>query len=372
MFERIRHMLIKEFIQIFRDPRMRGVIFVMPVIQLLVFSYAVTTDVRHIATGIYDLDNSTSSRDLMARFARSGYFDAKEYIDTDARVNQLMNGSDIRVVLRINKGFEDNLRGGKTAQLQIIVDGTDSNTAAIVLGYSSQIAQGYSQEILNSQASRLTGRPVEVVGVDMRTRAWFNENLESRNYYVPGLIVIIVTLITLMLTSMAVVREKEIGTMEQIMVTPIRPVEFILGKTLPFCLIGYVDALVVIVVAVFFFSNPSSRESSSPFSLHDSLPDDDAWGGSSDLDHQRNATAGDDEHFLFLFAGDFAVGVYVSCREHATADSMDHLCESVALFSGNCTGDFSKGGGDRDIVAADGCFDGYRHRDALGGGEAVS
>lgn len=256
MFDRIRHMLIKEFIQIFRDPRMRGVIFVMPVIQLLVFSYAVTTDVRHIATAVYDLDNSVASRDLIARFTKSGYFDLGANISTDVEANRLIDSGAVRVILRVNRGFENNLRAGKTAQLQIIVDGTDSNTAAIVLSYSSLIAQRYSQEILNAQASRLTGMPIQVMGVDMRTRAWFNENLESRNYYIPGLIVIIVTLITLMLTSMAVVREKEIGTMEQIMVTPIRPIEFILGKTVPFSLIGYVDALVVILVAVFWFHIP--------------------------------------------------------------------------------------------------------------------
>jgi len=256
MFERIRHMLRKEFIQIFRDPRMRGVIFVMPVIQLLVFSYAVTTDVRDIATAVYDLDNSVSSRSLVARFAHSGYFDVRQYIDNDWSANELMNRGAVRTILRVNKGFENDLLAGRTTQVQIIVDGTDSNTASIVLGYSSRIAERFSEDVLTERIRRLTGARVVAAGIDFETRAWFNDNLESRNYYIPGLVVIIVTLITLMLTSMAVVREKEIGTMEQIMVTPIRPAEFILGKTVPFSLIGYVDAALIMVVAVFWFHIP--------------------------------------------------------------------------------------------------------------------
>jgi ABC-2 type transport system permease protein len=256
VFERIHRMLVKEFIQIFRDPRMRGVIFLMPVIQLLVFSYAVTTDVRHVAAGVYDRDNSAMSRDLVARFADSGYFEIKEYVGDDRRAADLMDRGAVRVILRTNKGFENAVRAGRTAQVQILVDGADSNTAAVALAYAARIAARFSQELLDARARRLTGSPIQVRGVDVRTRAWFNPNLESRMYYVPGLIVIIVTLVTLMLTGMAVVREKEIGTMEQIMVTPIRPVEFILGKTVPFSLISYVDAAIVMLVAVLWFHVP--------------------------------------------------------------------------------------------------------------------
>ena len=256
MFERIRQMLIKEFIQLLRDPRMKGIVFVMPVIQLLVFSYAVTTDVRHIATAIYDLDNSVSSRSFITRFARSGYFDVKAYVNNDAAMTALVDKSKVVAVIRMNKGFESDLLSGKTAQVQIIVDGADSNTAAVVLGYSSRIAQRFSSDTLSDRIIRRAGVPIRFQGIDLQTRAWFNENLESRNYYIPGLVVLIVTLITLLLTSMAVVREKEIGTMEQIMVTPIRPIEFILGKTVPFALIAYVDAAIVILVAVLWFHVP--------------------------------------------------------------------------------------------------------------------
>lgn len=256
MIERIKHMLIKEFIQIFRDPRMKGVIFLMPIIQLLVFGYAVTTDVKHVATAVVDLDNSVASRDLIARFVESGYFDIVAYATNPDPVRELVDRGHVRAVLQMNKGFEDDLRAGRTAILQIIVDGTDSNTAGIVLNYSAKITGAFSQKILATRFSRLKGLALKPATIKLQTRAWFNENLESRNFYVPGVIAIIVMLITLMLTSMAVVREKEIGTMEQIMVTPITPVEFILGKTIPFALIGFADVVLITVLGVFWFEVP--------------------------------------------------------------------------------------------------------------------
>ena len=256
MIERIKHMLIKEFIQVFRDPRMKGVIFLMPIIQLLVFGYAVTTDVRHVATAVVDLDNSVASRELIARFVESGYFDIVAYATNPNHVRELMDRGDIRAVLQMNKGFEDDLRAGRTAILQLIVDGTDSNTAGIVLDYSAKITGAFSQKILATRFSRLKGLALKPATVKLQTRAWFNENLESRNFYVPGVIAIIVMLITLMLTSMAVVREKEIGTMEQIMVTPITPTEFILGKTIPFALIGFADVVLITALGVFWFEVP--------------------------------------------------------------------------------------------------------------------
>lgn len=256
MLERIKNMLLKEFIQILRDPKMKGVIFMMPIIQVLVFGYAVTTDVKNIATAVYDLDNSISSRELVARFVKSGYFNIVEYVTDDDRARELVDRGQAMVVLRLNKGFENDLRGGRMAKVQLITDGTDSNTAGIVLDYSAKIVGKFSQEVLVTRLSRLKGSMWRPGRVDLQTRAWFNENLESRNFYVPGVIAIIVMLITLMLTSMAVVREKEIGTMEQIMVTPITPVEFILGKTVPFALIGFADVIVITLIGVFWFEVP--------------------------------------------------------------------------------------------------------------------
>jgi len=256
MFERIKRILIKEFIQVFRDPKMKGMIFLTPVIQVLVFGYAVTTDVKHIATVVYDLDNSVASRELVSRFVNSGYFNIVEYIDSEGRDRELIDRGIARVVLRMNRGFGNDLRAGRTAQLQVIVDGTDSNTAGIVLDYSAKIVGQFSQKILIKRFTRLKGHAQEPGRVEMQTRAWFNENLESRNFYVPGTIAIIVMLITLMLTGMAVVREKEIGTMEQIMVTPITQSEFILGKTLPFAIIGIADVIMITLFGVFWFEVP--------------------------------------------------------------------------------------------------------------------
>lgn len=256
MFERIKHMLIKEFIQVFRDPKMKGMIFLMPVIQLLVFGYAVTTDIRDVPTAVYDLDNSVASRELVGRFVHSGYFDITEYVTTDSRARELVDRGEAQAVLRINRGFENDLRAARSPQLQVIVDGTDSNTAGIVLNYSSKIVGEFSEKVLLTQLTQAKGSVREPGRVEVETRAWFNENLESRNFYVPGVIAIIVMLITLMLTSMAVVREKEIGTIEQIMVTPITSREFILGKTAPFALIGFADVILITVIGVFWFEVP--------------------------------------------------------------------------------------------------------------------
>lgn len=256
MRERIRHMLTKEFIQVFRDPRMRGVIFLMPIIQLMVFGYAVTTDVKNIPTAVLDFDNSTASRELISRFTGSGYFHVVAWASNEDKARELIDRGKIGAILRMNKGFESDLRAGRPAQLQVIVDGTDSNTAGIVLGYSNTIVGQYSKEVLARRISVVKGSVNGGPEVSLETRAWFNENLESRNFYVPGVIAIIVMLITLMLTSMAVVREKEIGTMEQIMVTPITSFEFILGKTVPFALIGFADVLIITVIGVFWFEVP--------------------------------------------------------------------------------------------------------------------
>lgn len=255
-FERVKRMLVKEFIHIFRDPKMKGVIFLMPVIQAMVFGYAVTTDVRNVATAVFDLDNSVASRELVARFEKSGYFNVVARLENEAQIRALLDHGRVRAVFRLNKGFEQALRAGRTAQLQVLLDGTDSNTAGIVLDYSARIAAELSQDILVKRLSSLKGAYRPPAGAELQARAWFNENMESRNFYVPGVIAILVMLITLMLTSMAVVREKEVGTMEQIMVTPITPAEFILGKTIPFALIGFVDVLVITIIGVFWFGVP--------------------------------------------------------------------------------------------------------------------
>jgi ABC-2 type transport system permease protein len=256
MWERLRNMLIKEFLQVLRDPKMRGVIFVMPLFQVMVFGYAVTTDVRNVPVAVLDFDQSVASRELLSRFSASGYF---RFVSQTRNVNDathLLDKESVGGILRIDQGFEEDLRAGRTAKLQVIADGTDSNTAGIVLGYTARIAGEFSGKVLLTRFSRLRGEGPLPGNVELISRAWFNENLESRNFYVPGVIAILVMLVTLMLTSMAIVREKEIGTIEQLLVSPITPAEFILGKTLPFALIGYADVLLVAALGVFWFEVP--------------------------------------------------------------------------------------------------------------------
>ena len=255
MWERIFTILRKEFLSVFRDPRMRLVIFGVPVLQTLIFGYAVTMDVRHVRLVVIDRDNTPASRALLARFTGTDYFDAVRRTNDETEARALIDSAQASAILQINSGFEAQLRGGHTTPVQLIVDGADSNTARLVLNYSSVIAAGYNALVLET-ALRSAGRVIPVGSVDLRPRAWFNENLESRNYFVPGIMAILVMLVTLMLTGMAIVREKEVGTIEQIMVTPIRPVEFILGKCAPFIVIGFIDVALVTVVGVYWFDVP--------------------------------------------------------------------------------------------------------------------
>lgn len=256
MLERLLHMLKKEFIQVFRDPRMKAVIVAVPIFQVLIFGYAVSTDVRDIRTAVYDLDNTPASRDLIARFEGSGYFQVVERIRSEARVRDLLDRGTAKAVLRLDRGFQQDLDAGRTARAQLLLDGSDSNTAGIILGYTGRIVADYNAQMVRAKAAHLTGRKIEVAPVSVASRAWFNPNLESRNYFVPGVIALLVMVISIILSSMAIVREREIGTMEQIMVTPIGRVEFILGKTIPFALIGLLDVVLISLIAVFWFRIP--------------------------------------------------------------------------------------------------------------------
>lgn len=257
MLERLKAMLIKEFIQVLRDPRMRFVVFVIPAVQTVIFGYAVNTDVRNVATAVYDLDNSSQSRELVGRFLKSGYFDLKERVSSDARARELIDRGKVKLVLRMNHGFGERLRQGRKGEVQVILDGTDSNTAGIALSYAAKIAASYTASLQADALARTAGtRPEGLPGVELSSRAWYNENLESRNFYVPAVITNIVFIITMLLSSMAVVREKEIGTIEQVIVTPIGKGEFILGKTVPFVLIGFIDVGLIALVASFWFDVP--------------------------------------------------------------------------------------------------------------------
>ncbi len=255
MFERIKAILIKEFKQIFRDPRMKTTIFLGPVIQLLIFGYAATTDITYIPTAIYDLDNTRESRDLTREFTYSKYFVVQNNIITDQEQRDLIDKAKVNVVIRYNRGFARDLNSGKGATVQMIVDGSDSNTAGVILSYANTIIQRYSYKVLKNEAA-IYLKQAEFPSVDLRDRAWFNDNLVSRNYYLPGVIAMIVTIMTLLLSSMAIVREKEIGTMEQLIVSPIRPFELILGKLAPFAVIALAQVIMITTVGVLWFHVP--------------------------------------------------------------------------------------------------------------------
>ena len=256
MWERILTILKKEFRSVLRDPRMRMVIIGMPVIQTLIFGYAVSLDVRHVSLVVVDRDGTPASRALTAQFTGSAYFDAVANTQDDDAARAMIDSSQASAILQINAGYEENLRGGRTTPVQLIVDGSDSNTARYVVNYAGQIAATANNAYVLDQAMRRAGRTIPVGFVNLQPRAWFNADLESRNFYVPGIIAQLVMLVGLMLTSMAIVREKEAGTIEQIMVTPIRPVEFILGKCAPFAVIGFINTAMVTAVALYWFDIP--------------------------------------------------------------------------------------------------------------------
>ena len=256
MFERIQTILRKEFKQVFRDPRMRTMIFISPVLQVLIFGYAATTDVKNIPTAIYDLDNSVQSREVIRAFSFSKYFSIKNYVYNDKQERELIDKSRVNMILRFNHGFGRDLEEYKGAQIQLIVDGTDSNTGAIALSYAGKIVQKYSNSVLQNRASILLKKALVFPSVELKDRAWFNENLESRNYFIPGVIAMLVTVTSLLFTALAIVREKEIGTMEQLLVSPIKPIELILGKLVPFAVLSFIDLIFIAAVGVLWFKIP--------------------------------------------------------------------------------------------------------------------
>ncbi len=263
MRERLIEIIRKEFRQAFREPRLRTMLFLPPVIQLLVFGYAVNLDVERATMAWMDQDHTPESRELLAAFQGSGRFDVRSTPGNDREVQALLDANKVDMVVRVLPGFERDIQRGRSTAVQILINGTNSNTASIVSGYASSIVSEFAGRVMEEQnRNRLTASmaqgPVHV-GVprlNMESRVWFNPDLLSRNYFVPGIVVNIIMQITLMLTSMAIVREKEIGTMEQLMVTPIRPIELMLGKTLPFALVGLVDTVLVIAVSLLLFHVP--------------------------------------------------------------------------------------------------------------------
>ena len=257
MFGRLKQMLIKEFIQVFRDKRTRFILFGPPIVQMLVFGYAATFDIHHVPTVVLDLDQSQQSRDLVSRFTSSPYFDVQRQLPDSRQIRDLIDTGQATVGLEIDAGFAQKLLNGQTAPLQVIVDATNSNTALIASSYISQIALGFARDYQQDRIGRIAPQLSEQVpSVQLEPRPWYNPGLSSRWFFVPGVIGSLTLVLVITLTAFAVVREREIGTLEQIMVTPIRPFEFILGKTLPFFLIGLFDVSLIATVGTLWFQVP--------------------------------------------------------------------------------------------------------------------
>jgi drug efflux transport system permease protein len=257
MLRRILELLVKEFLELKRDRNARYRLLVPPIIQMVLFGYAATFEVFNVSTAVLDQDHTQESRSLIAAFVNSSRFRTTTVGKTRADVQNAVERSDAQVGIVIPPGFAELLRKGQTSPIQVLLDGTNSNTALIALGYVGEIAGSFGQDYALDLAQR-TGRALghPLVRVNMAERYWYNPNLNSRWFFVPGVIGT-VTLITIVnLTAFAIVREREVGTLEQILVTPIRPFEFIIGKTLPFFLIGLLVVLIAAAVGTFWFDIP--------------------------------------------------------------------------------------------------------------------
>jgi drug efflux transport system permease protein len=258
MLGRIANILIKEFIQLWRDKWGRVRLILPPLIQLFVFGYAATFEVYHVSTAVLDLDHTQESRELVARFTSSNRLSIVSTAHTQDEIDRAIDRSDAVVGLVIHAGFANSLRKGQEAPLQVLVDGTNSNTALIALGYINTIASQFSQDYVVDLMRRIQGIRADnnFVQVMVAQRPWYNPDFNGRWFFVPGVIATITLVMVVNLTAFAVVREREVGTLEQIMVSPIRPVEFILGKTVPFFAIGMGIVGLVTVVGIFWFQVP--------------------------------------------------------------------------------------------------------------------
>ena len=248
-FLRILALMQKEFLALMKDKKSRFTIVIPPVVQLLIFGYAATYDLNHVPFAVYDQDGGAAARDLIARFNGAPAFEEKEPIDRDADIAARIDSRRVLMVLHIGPAFTRDMQTLGSAPLQVIVDGRNSNTALIVLNYVRDIVTDFNLEWLAHHGG--TGPPAQ-----LRIRSWYNPNLESRWYIVPGIIGLLTLVVTLLVTALSVAREREQGTFDQLLVTPLRPVEILLGKALPGFIIGIAEASVILLIAVFWFDIP--------------------------------------------------------------------------------------------------------------------
>jgi drug efflux transport system permease protein len=257
--QRLRFLVWKEFLELRLNPRLFGIVVIAPVLQLTMLGYAATTDVRNVPIVVADGDRTAQSRELIARFEGSPNFVIAGSVTTVSEVEPFLERGRAWMALAIPSGYAQQLESGRPVRVQVVADGTDSNSTTVALGYATSLIGGYAQELAASEVSRTSG--AQALGpaappIDARIRVWFNPQLESRFFMIPGVLALILLVVTANLASMAIVREKELGTLEQLNVTPLRRWELIVGKLLPYGVIALIDVLLVVAVAVFWFEVP--------------------------------------------------------------------------------------------------------------------
>ena len=252
----ILSILWKEFLQLRRDPKLFPVIFISPILQLLLLGYAANLDVKNIPSVICDMDRSAVSRAFIDDFVNSGYFSVEARVEGMDEIDPYLDNGDAVMAFVIPRGFGDKMAARREASVMLIADGSESQSASISVNYGTMIAAKYSQKVILESFERVKGLGLKPVLVNAEVRAWYNPELKSRNFMVPGVLGLILMIMTTSLASQGIVREREMGTMEQLIVTPIRPYQLIVGKLLPFVLIGLVDATFVITMARGWFGIP--------------------------------------------------------------------------------------------------------------------
>ncbi len=253
---RIFAIMRKEFIHIRRDPRTLAIVIILPIFQLIIFGYAVTSDVKHLPLAVFDQDRTAASRALIEAYRNSGYFDIAYYVSTHDEIAYLIDAGLARAGLTIPPGYSNRLARREQAEVSFIIDGSDPTIANTALASASAIGQAHGAELLQTALRRGGTLPGLLPGVEVRTRVWYNPNMRSANYMVPALIGLILQTLTALLTAVAIVREREQGTLESLIVTPIRSVELVLGKIVPYVVLAFMDMILILVVGTYWFHVP--------------------------------------------------------------------------------------------------------------------
>ncbi len=253
MIYRIISLIRKEFIHIFRDPRSLAIMFILPLVQLTLLGYAATTDIEHLSTVVLDADKSPQSRQLIAAYAASNYFTIIDYVDTEEAIRYQIDRGDARAGFIIPGGYGRDVAAGRQVDVAFFIDGSDPQVAGTVFAASQSVGQSQSVKILQE---RMGVTPDKLLTIDVRPRVWYNPNMESSHFIIPGLMVLILYLFTALFTASSIVKERETGTIEQIIVTPIQPIELVLAKVVPYIFIAFFDVLEVLAIGVFWFGVP--------------------------------------------------------------------------------------------------------------------